>query len=146
MVQLCEIFVEFDSIYQFDANGKIYIPEINSTADLFVEQGNGFSFIKANKYTNGSQRMWFICNNYDQAKAQENGYITSRQVIIGDMADKAYAALTPENYLNNPDLGGLFAWVDLTIQWVKQLDLFRLLFIGIVHAIRRSWILYLIDC
>ena len=53
--------------------------------------------------------MWFICNNYDQAKAQENGYITSRQVIIGDMADKAYAALTPENYLNNPDLGGLFA-------------------------------------
>ena len=85
------------------------MPEINSTADLFVEQGNEFSFIKANKYTNGSQRMWFICNNYDQAKAQENGYITSRQVIIGDMADKAYAALTPENYLNNPDLGGLFA-------------------------------------
>ena len=30
-------------------------------------------------------------------------------MIYGDMADKAYASLTPENDLNNSDLGSLFA-------------------------------------
>ena len=53
--------------------------------------------------------MRFICKIYDRTKAQVQGYIDGGQVIIGDMADKAYASLTPENYLNNPDLGGLFA-------------------------------------
>ena len=101
--------VEADQIFQFDGNDKIYIPGINSTADLIVGQGNGYSFIKANKYTNGTEGMRFICKIYDRTKAQVEGYIAGGQVIIGDMADKAYASLTPENYLNNPDLGGLFA-------------------------------------
>jgi hypothetical protein len=41
--------------------------------------------------------------------AEVNGYIDAGQVVIGDTADNALASLTPANFLNDPNLGGIFA-------------------------------------
>ena len=98
-----------DAILGFDGNDKLYIPGIDSLNDLQVEQVGNNTYLKADAYTNGTTGMRYIANFLFRDEAAVTGYLNSGQVIIGDMADNAYAALTPENFLNNPDLGGMFA-------------------------------------
>jgi hypothetical protein len=100
---------ESDRIFGFDADDKVFVPGVNSIDDLWASQIGGDTYLKADAFTNGTTGTRFIAKFENRTWADVNGYINSGQVVIGDTADNAYAALTPENFLNNPDLGGMFA-------------------------------------
>ena len=100
---------EADAILGFDGDDKLFIPGINSVNDLQVEQVGLSTYLKADSFTNGTTGMRYIAKFAFRDAADVTGYLNGGQVIIGDTADNAYAALKPENFLNNPDLGGVFA-------------------------------------
>ena len=100
---------EADAILGFDGDDKLFIPGVNSINDLQVEQDGLSTYLKADSFTNGTTGMRYIAKFALADAAAVTGYLNGGQVIIGDTADNAYAALNPENFLNNPDLGGMFA-------------------------------------
>ena len=100
---------EADEIVGFDADDKVFIPGINSLDDLQIQQVGANTYLKADSFTNGTTGSRYIVQFHGNNALDVRGYINGGQVIIGDTADNAYAALNPENFLNSPDLGGMFA-------------------------------------
>ena len=100
---------EADEIIGFDADDKVFIPGVNSLDDLQIQQVGANTYLKADSFTNGTTGSRYIVQFHGNNAFDVRGYINSGQVIIGDTADNAYAALNPENFLNSPDLGGMFA-------------------------------------
>ena len=100
---------EADEIFGFDADDKVFIPGIENLDDLQLEQVGRNTYLKADTFTNGTTGSRYIVEFHGNDALEVRGFINSGQVVIGDMADNAYAALTPENFLNSPDLGGMFA-------------------------------------
>ena len=97
-----------DMIIGFLATDTAYLPGINSIADLTLTKVGANTYLSSNTFTNGTTGTRFIARFEDRTEAQVTGFLQGGSIIIGARADAALAALTVDNFLNNPDLGGLF--------------------------------------
>jgi Ca2+-binding RTX toxin-like protein len=102
--------VDADEIVDFAGTlDKVYIPGINSITDLKRETVGADTWLKASAFTNGTSGTRYIVKFKDRTDAQVKGYMDTNRILIGVDADNALAALNPTTFLNDPNLGGLFA-------------------------------------
>ena len=101
--------VEADSIISWSGLlDKAYVPGVNSTADLFVEASGADTYLFANTFTNGTIGKRYIAKFVAKTPAAIQADINGGKFIVGALANSALAALNPTNFLNDPNLGGIF--------------------------------------
>ena len=103
-------FDDADGIWGFkDGIDKAFIPGVNSITDLTTTQVGLDTFISADTFTDGTTGTRFIARFVGNTEAEVDAFIAGGDIMIGDSADNALAALTVENFLVDPNLGGIFA-------------------------------------
>ena len=99
-----------DSITNFVVTrDKAYIPGVNSIDDLTRETVGADTYLKASTFINGTIGTRYIVKFENQGDALVKSFMDNGRIIVGAAADSALAALNPTTFLNDSDLGGLFA-------------------------------------
>jgi hypothetical protein len=99
---------EADIVTNFTAFDKAYVPGVADSGQLIREQVGGDTYLKAQSFTNGTTGMRYIAKFNGITAAALLNFINNGQIITGDAADRALRALTPDNFLNDANLGGVF--------------------------------------
>ncbi len=99
---------EADEIIGFTGGvDKAWVPGVGATGLLSAEQIGTDTYLKAQTFTNGTTGMRYIAKFVGKTKAEVEGFIVNN-ILVGATADQALAALTPNNFLADPTIGGIF--------------------------------------